>query len=462
MIRVLIAGEELLVRVGLMAAVDWQSLGMTVVSCVGDGLQALGEARRMRPDLLIMDVVLPGLDGPSLLRALEEEGMRPAAILLAASPALLPGEQEREATATLCKATMTRQELFSALLSARLQLRAAVLREDGQAEGLSQACAALLAGVSLEADAPCAGAYLLCAATGGSRLTDEAGRTLGYLAGEALPGGGATGCAVRGGRLLVAFERALELPADQGMHALEELQRYAQRQLAMTMRVAALSCVPEGACAGECLSLLSRAAQREEAVWLGAQALKPMLSCEQVARFSAQCLRELAVLRAPERIYAAACALKALERADDLRAQSAALQALAGTLGAEQATIEGCQAALQACCSAQRGFRDELGAVVELLLGSLDREVSLGEAAARVGFHRVYFSTLFAEQMGRSYSRFCTALRMEHAKRLLRTEALPPAQVAERCGYRDLTYFYRVFRQHVGVTPSVWRGSAAG
>ena len=53
----------------------------TVVGSTGDGLEALRLAEEQTPDLLILDTVLPGLDGFGILRRLPELGA-PKAIVL--------------------------------------------------------------------------------------------------------------------------------------------------------------------------------------------------------------------------------------------------------------------------------------------------------------------------------------------------------------------------------------------
>jgi AraC-like DNA-binding protein len=50
------------------------------------------------------------------------------------------------------------------------------------------------------------------------------------------------------------------------------------------------------------------------------------------------------------------------------------------------------------------------------------------------------------------------ALRIRLAKMLLMDEELNVNEVAMRCGYHDATYFRRMFRRHVGVAPSRFRG----
>lgn len=54
------------------------------VSWVGDGREGLDAARKHRPDLLILDVMLPGLDGFQVLRALRSEQFNRPVLMLTA------------------------------------------------------------------------------------------------------------------------------------------------------------------------------------------------------------------------------------------------------------------------------------------------------------------------------------------------------------------------------------------
>jgi DNA-binding response OmpR family regulator len=49
-----------------------------------DGLAALAAAERQRPDLILTDVMMPGLDGVSLVRRLRDRGVRAPAVLMSA------------------------------------------------------------------------------------------------------------------------------------------------------------------------------------------------------------------------------------------------------------------------------------------------------------------------------------------------------------------------------------------
>jgi DNA-binding NarL/FixJ family response regulator len=59
---VLIADDDGLMRAGL-AELLASDAGITVVGQAADGLQAIDAARRLRPDVVLMDVRMPGLDG---------------------------------------------------------------------------------------------------------------------------------------------------------------------------------------------------------------------------------------------------------------------------------------------------------------------------------------------------------------------------------------------------------------
>lgn len=67
--RVLIADDEPLARARLAALLD-ECDGVEVIASVGDGEAALAACAEARPDLLLLDIAMPGLDGMAVARRL--------------------------------------------------------------------------------------------------------------------------------------------------------------------------------------------------------------------------------------------------------------------------------------------------------------------------------------------------------------------------------------------------------
>jgi two-component system, NarL family, nitrate/nitrite response regulator NarL len=82
MINVLVADDHPFLRAGLEAVL--RTAGMAVVASVGDGDAALAAITAHDPDVVVLDVAMPGRDGVATLEAMRERGdTRPAVILTA-------------------------------------------------------------------------------------------------------------------------------------------------------------------------------------------------------------------------------------------------------------------------------------------------------------------------------------------------------------------------------------------
>ncbi|MET7418957.1 response regulator transcription factor [Dactylosporangium sp. NPDC005555] len=86
MIRVLVVDDHEVVRQGLRFALE-QEADVTVVGESSDGAAALADIDRLRPDVVLLDMVMPGLDGLGVLHALRERDDPAAVVVLTSYPA---------------------------------------------------------------------------------------------------------------------------------------------------------------------------------------------------------------------------------------------------------------------------------------------------------------------------------------------------------------------------------------
>lgn len=82
MYKILIADDELPILEGLRTIIDWNTLGVTVCAAVQDGETALARIEELQPDLVLMDLRMPGLDGMDAIEAARRHGYEGYFIIL--------------------------------------------------------------------------------------------------------------------------------------------------------------------------------------------------------------------------------------------------------------------------------------------------------------------------------------------------------------------------------------------
>lgn len=137
--RVLIAEDEALIRLDLKEMLEEE--GYDVVAEVGDGQQAVDRARELAPDLVILDIQMPVLDGLSAAEQIASARIAPVIVLTAFSQReLVERARDAGAMAYLVK-PFSKNDLVPAIEVARARF-AELAALDGEVRTLAERLAA--------------------------------------------------------------------------------------------------------------------------------------------------------------------------------------------------------------------------------------------------------------------------------------------------------------------------------
>lgn len=95
-------------------------------------------------------------------------------------------------------------------------------------------------------------------------------------------------------------------------------------------------------------------------------------------------------------------------------------------------------------------------ALLAMIEEEIDQELTLHRAADRMYVNSSYLSRLFKQEMGVAFSSYVTMKKMERAKEVL-LQGGRVYDAAAATGYRDVSYFTKVFRKYWGVTPGEFK-----
>lgn len=80
-------------------------------------------------------------------------------------------------------------------------------------------------------------------------------------------------------------------------------------------------------------------------------------------------------------------------------------------------------------------------------------DISLEQVAGKVFLNPTYFSRIFKQYTGNTFTDYLVELRMERAKKLLKEGKYKVYEISQKVGYQSEKYFFRVFKQYTGCSP---------
>lgn len=95
---------------------------------------------------------------------------------------------------------------------------------------------------------------------------------------------------------------------------------------------------------------------------------------------------------------------------------------------------------------------------IEYIYEHYSEPISLALIADKIGVSPCYLSNLFHKNVGESYIKFLTKVRMEQAAKLLKLKPLAKiCDIAEKVGYTSVKHFSYVFKQYFNTTPGEYQ-----
>ncbi|MDI4649780.1 response regulator [Cohnella hashimotonis] len=105
----------------------------------------------------------------------------------------------------------------------------------------------------------------------------------------------------------------------------------------------------------------------------------------------------------------------------------------------------------------QRQKRKLIDDITAYVKDRLEQKITLNEVAAHFNFTPNYLGQLFKAETNSLFSDFLNDLRMKRVCELLEDPTKKIYEIADQVGYKNIIYFNRQFKQHMGMSPGEYR-----
>ncbi len=99
-----------------------------------------------------------------------------------------------------------------------------------------------------------------------------------------------------------------------------------------------------------------------------------------------------------------------------------------------------------------------LSQVLSYIRQNYRETLTLQDISEKYNYNYAYLSRVFKQETGTPFIQYLTALRIEKAKEILRTDkTVKISEICDQVGFLDQNYFSRIFKKTVGMTPQNYR-----
>ncbi|MCK8061669.1 MULTISPECIES: response regulator [unclassified Fusibacter] len=95
--------------------------------------------------------------------------------------------------------------------------------------------------------------------------------------------------------------------------------------------------------------------------------------------------------------------------------------------------------------------------VLDYIKHHYHQEITLDKLGGLFGYNSSYLGTIFKHNTGKSFTKYLDGIRLEKAKEILNNNELKVYEVASMVGYKSVDYFYLKFKQAEGMSPKKYQ-----
>lgn len=470
-LTVLIAEDELLIRMGIKLSCDWEKLGMQVAEDVSDGETAWASYQRLKPDIVLIDVRMPGIDGIELARRIRQSDALCRIIVISCVDEFTTLHQLTHLGITdyLLKLDMTPDSLAKALQKARTEWLALNPKQrTSPPQNFTP---------------PFETQYLL--ALYSSALTSQENSmllpTLEKILAEQIPAPLKCQAKSQSAALCLVGQLTGSICFQE---RLERVQAHFQRVFGLPLSIFGAQIYPNQTTDAnfDALNQLydqgywfrSPVAQWEpNREWLHTEKLK------NIAFYGSNPEILSSIPKSLQSIWAEQISMLPLSSIDEF--QNALMNLMLnltlrilrlstpdlGQIHAAVMTAHTAWGALEACVQlieqqvyqslGARVKRPEIRHALSYINDHFAESLSSAQVAEQVGLSPHYFLNVFKKETGMTFVGYLNHYRIERAKALLEETGLYAYEIASQCGFSDAAYFSRIFKQITGVHPRYYR-----
>lgn len=102
----------------------------------------------------------------------------------------------------------------------------------------------------------------------------------------------------------------------------------------------------------------------------------------------------------------------------------------------------------------QSNYDRRIKKVLQHVIDHYNEPLTADEMAKMAKLSPLYFGSFFKQETGQTFRQYLTSIRLNQAENMLNSGIYNVSEAAAECGFSDVFYFSKVFKEHRGIAPS--------